>query len=52
MKLDLDDLHVDILDNNKSYDVFDYTHNTIEFSVMFDVGSKPFKLIFTLIREA
>lgn len=46
MTLNLDDLHTDILKHNKTYDVFDYTHNKIEFSVMFDVGSNPFKLVF------
>lgn len=45
MKLNLRDLHIDILKHNRTYDVFDYSHNGIQFSVMFDVDCIPFKLI-------
>ena len=51
MKLNLCDLHLDILKHDKTYDVFDYTHNGIEFSVMFDVN-EPFKLTFIKKRSA
>ena len=48
MKLtNLEPLYNDILKNNKTYDVFDYRHNNIEFSVLFDVQPKPnYTLIF------
>ena len=46
MKLNLRNLHKDILRHKKTYDVFDYVHNGIEFSIMFDVNCQPFKLIF------
>lgn len=46
MKLDLRDLHLDILEHKKTYDVFDYSHNGIQFSIFFDVNCTPFKLIF------
>ena len=51
MKLNLHDLHVDILKHKKTYDVFDYNHNGIEFSVMFDVNCVPYKLIFIKKRS-
>lgn len=51
MKLNLHDLHVDILKHNKTYDVFDYIHNGVEFSVMFDVNCEPFKLTFIKKRS-
>lgn len=50
MKLNLYYLHMDILKHNKTYDVFDYTHNGIEFSVMFDTN-EPFKLTFIKKRS-
>lgn len=46
MKLNLRDLHLDILKHNMTYDVFDYSHNGIEFNILFDVNCVPFKLIF------
>ena len=45
MKLSLRDLHIDILKHKQTYDVFDYSHNGIQFSVIFDVDCSPFKLI-------
>ena len=51
MKLNLTDLHTDILKHNRTYDVFDYSHNGIQFSVMFDVGSIPYNLIFIKKRS-
>lgn len=51
MKLNLRDLHIDILKHKKTYDVFDYVHNGIEFSVMFDVNCQPFKLTFIKKRS-
>lgn len=45
MKLNLRDLHIDILKHKRTYDVFEYSHNKIQFSVMFDVDCIPFKLI-------
>ena len=46
MKLDLRDLHIDILKHKMTYDVFDYSHNGIQFNILFDVNCIPFKLIF------
>lgn len=48
MKLtNLEPLYNDILKNNKTYDVFDYKHNNIDFSVLFDIQSEPnYTLIF------
>lgn len=51
MKLNLYDLHSDILNNKRTYDVFDYSHNGIQFSVMFDVACIPFKLILVKKRS-
>ena len=51
MKLNLRDLHIDILKHNRTYDVFDYSHNGIQFSVMFDVDCIPFKLILVKKRS-
>lgn len=53
MKLtNLRPLHVDILKNKMTFDVFDYLHNGIEFSVLFDIASKPFyKLVFIKKRS-
>ena len=45
MKLNLRDLHIDILKHNRTYDVFDYSHNGIQFSVMFDVDSPVYNFI-------
>ncbi|KAF6578402.1 hypothetical protein G9G54_14115 [Paenibacillus sp. EKM212P] len=42
MKLtNLEPLYFDILKNKKTYDVFDYRHNNIEFSVLFDIQTQP-----------
>lgn len=49
MQLNLRPLHSDILKHSKTYDVFDYTHNGIDFSVLFDVNCQPFKL--TMIKK-
>ena len=46
MRLDLRDLHIDILKHKTTYDVFDYSHNGIQFNILFDVNCIPFKLIF------
>ena len=46
MRLDLRDLHIDILKHKMTYDVFDYSHNGIQFNILFDVNCIPFKLIF------
>lgn len=48
MKLsNLKPLYVDILKNHKTYDVFDYRHNGIDFNVLFDTQTKPkYTLIF------
>ena len=46
MRLNLRNLHLDILKHNITYDVFDYSHNGIQFNILFDVNCIPFKLIF------
>ncbi len=46
MRLDLRDLHIDILKHKTTYDVSDYSHNGIQFNILFDVNCIPFKLIF------
>ncbi|MEG0824002.1 MAG: DUF6037 family protein [Erysipelotrichaceae bacterium] len=40
----LESFHNDILKNNKTYGVFDYTHNSIDFNILFDIVKIPFKL--------
>lgn len=42
---------MDILKHKRTYDVFDYSHNGIQFSVMFDVKCTPFKLILVKKRS-
>lgn len=37
MKLSLHDLHMNIIGNNKTYDVFDYIHNRISFCVILGI---------------
>ena len=37
MRLDLRDLHIDILKHKMTYDVFDHSHNGIQFNILFDV---------------
>ena len=46
MRLDLRDLHIDILKHKMTYDIFDYSHNGIQFNILFDINCIPFKLIF------
>lgn len=39
------DLYKSIKEQGLSYTIFDYTHNGIEFFIMFDIGTNPFKLL-------
>lgn len=41
----LADLYKSIKEQGLSHTIFDYTHNGIEFSIMFDIGTNPFKLL-------
>lgn len=46
MKLsNLKELYKDIKRNSRTYDVFDFTKNTIAFNILFDINTAPFKLI-------
>ncbi|MBG9445297.1 DUF6037 family protein [Cytobacillus firmus] len=48
----LKELYKDIKRNNLTYDVFDFTKNNIDFNVLFDINSTPFKLIMIKKRSS
>ena len=51
MKLNLRDLHIDILKHNRTYDVFDYSHNEYNLVSCLNVDCIPFKLILVKKRS-